>query len=252
MKKYSLLIIFAAAPVFAVLGADFSLSAGGGALLGGLFTRYTLTGEGSFDNNPVDVVSTQDMNQFNFGGFVFFDATWVEFSLSVQGGTHTWGEKFAAKSTEKTEAESDKKGTGTEAMLGFTLLGKYPFRLNEQFTVFPLAGIEYQVALFEYRQTESRAIYDRTDGKREFDSNGDPYKISMWNSLFIDIGGGLDFAFYPRMYLRTELLYGFRLMTPYEVDALDKVKKLANAPNPKLAGLTSGPTLKIALGYRFF
>jgi hypothetical protein len=43
------------------------------------------------------------------------------------------------------------------------------------------------------------------------------------------------------MYLRTELLYGFRLMTPYEVDA----------PNPKLAGLTSGPSLKIGLGYRF-
>jgi hypothetical protein len=40
-------------------------------------------------------------------------------------------------------------------------------------------------------------------------------------------------------------------MTPYEVDALEKVKKMVNAPEPKLTGLTSGPSVRIALGYRF-
>jgi hypothetical protein len=117
--------------------------------------------------------------------------------------------------------------------------------------VFPLAGIEYQIALLEYRYPENLKEYNRTDGKRETDSNGKAYKLSIWNSLLIDIGAGLDFFFYPRMFLRTEVLYGFRLQTPYEVDALDKVKKMVNAPDPKLAGLTSGPVLRVALGYRF-
>ncbi|MDR0623394.1 MAG: hypothetical protein LBG10_03095 [Treponema sp.] len=251
MKKRLLLMMLAAAPAFTAPGADFSLSGGGGGLLGGLFTRYTLSGSGAIDDNPVDVVSTQEINQLNFGGFLFFDAAWAEFSLSIQGGTHTWREKYAADSAEKTEAQSDTKGTGTEAMIGFTLLGKYPFRLNEQFTLFPLAGLEYQAALFQYRKTGNRAVYDRTDGKREFDSNGDPYKLFMWNSLLIDIGAGLDFTFFPRLFLRTELLYGFRLQTPYEIDALEKIKKMVNAPNPKLAGLTSGPSLRVAVGYRF-
>jgi hypothetical protein len=220
--------------------------------LGGFFTRYTLTAGGKLVV-PVDVFSRQEIDQINYGGFLFVDAVWTEFCLSFQYGHNTYSETMSAKDTDNDTTlfgRSD-KGSGTEMMLGFTLLGKYPFRLNRQVTVFPLAGLEYQIALLEYRDPERFKEYNRTDGIRESDSKGGAYALPMWNSLFIDIGAGLDYAFGSGLYMRTELLYGFRLQTLYEVDALEKVKSTVNAPDPKLAGLTSGPVLKISLGYQF-
>jgi opacity protein-like surface antigen len=258
IKHIYILIVFALLPVSASFGADFSLSAGGGGFLGGLFTRYTLSADGEI-GKPADILSTQKIDQLNYGAYLFIDATWVEFSFGFQGGNSVFDEEYSATADGAVLQEDRTKGTGREAMLGFTLLGKYPFRLNDQFTLFPLAGVEYQIALLEFRQREKKdeydraggIQYDRTDGIQEYDSNGDAYKLSAWNSFLIDVGAGLDFAFYPGLFLRAELLYGFRLMTPYEVDALEKLKKQANAPDPKLAGLTSGPALKIGVGYRF-
>jgi opacity protein-like surface antigen len=251
MKKICALTVFAALPIFTVFGTDFSLSAGGGGLLSGLFTRYTLTADGMM-GVPVEITSVQEVNQFNYGGYLFFDATWAEFSLGFQRGINTFREDMSGDFPGGgTMPLSSDKGTGTETMLALSLLGKYPFRLNRQFAVFPLAGLEYQIALLERRKKESLREYDRTDGIRESDSNGNAYELSAWNSLFVELGAGFDFAFLPNMFLRTELLYVFRLQTPYEVDALEKVKKMANAPNPKLGGLTSGPVLRTGIGYLF-
>jgi opacity protein-like surface antigen len=256
MKKTNcLLMVFAILPVLNSYGVDISLSMGGGGLLGGLFTRYTLTSGGIIELGetvtPVDVVSKQEINQMNYGVHLFFDATWIEFSLGFQGGSNAFREEYSAEAEDGTSVSDSKiSGTGIEAMLGFTLLGKYPIHLNERFTLFPLAGVEYQAALLEYRKEGDLMRYSRTNVLWEWDSDGNAYKLSAWNSLLIDIGVGLDFAIDPRVFLRTELLYGFRLQTPYEVDALEKLKKEIQAPSPKLAGLTSGPTLKLALGYR--
>jgi hypothetical protein len=248
MKTNFMALLFTLAPVLAAFGADFSLSAGGGAFTGGFFTRYTLSGTGSIADAQVDVRSIQEINQFNYGGFLFFDATWLEFSLSFQWGTNTWMETTTAESGGKREIDIKNEGVGLETMLGFTLLGKYPFALTRQLSLFPLAGLEYQIVFTEYRKKGNRKYDPRT---KETDSSNKPYKLSAWNSLFVDIGGGLDFGFIPSLFLRTELVYAFRLMTPYEVDALEKIKKMVNAPDPKLAGLTSGPVLKVSLGYRF-
>jgi opacity protein-like surface antigen len=252
MKKLWAAAVFAVLPGFALFGVDFSLSAGGGGFLGGLFTRYTLNARGTVAGMPVEVLSKQALNQFNYGAYLFLDATWAEFSVGIQGGTGTYQEDMSADSSQEgTIFGSDGKGTGAEVMAGFTLLGKYPFRLNRQFTVFPLAGVAYHLALREYRDPEKFKAYDRTDGIRESDSKGNAYRLSAWNSFFIDIGAGLDFRLNSHLFLRTELLYAFRLMTPFEADALEKVKKMTNAPDPKLSGLASGPTLRFALGYTF-
>jgi hypothetical protein len=250
LKRLWTAAFFALLPVFAVFGADFSLSLGGGGLLGGFFTRYTLAGQGSIDGTPADVVSKQEVNRLNYGAYLFFDATWAEFSVSLQGGVETYKEDMSANSPQEGMLfGSDGKGTGSELVTGLALLGKYPFRLSPQLAIFPLAGIEYHIALMEHRKPEGFKEYDRNDGIRESDSKGDAYRLSAWNSFFIDIGAGLDFRLNPRLFLRTELLYAFRLMTPFEADALEKVKKMTNAPDPKLSGLASGPTLRFALGY---
>jgi hypothetical protein len=201
----------------------------------------------------VDVVSIQEINQINYGSYFFVDAAFAELSLGFHRGDNTWKENISADSpTEGRVFSSNTQGTGTELMLDVIVLGKYPFRLGERFTLFPLAGVEYQIALLERRKEKGFSAYDRTDGHHEKDSNGGAYRLSAWNSLLIDIGAGIDFIVFPSMYLRAELLYGFRLMTPYEVDALEKVKKQVSAPHPKLGGLTSGPVLRIGVGYRLW
>ena len=66
------------------------------------------------------------------------------------------------------------------------------------------------------------------------------------------MGAGLDFSFSGPLFLRSELLFGFRLPTRYEMGALEKVQEEPmNARNPSLAGLTGNPTLKIGIGYLF-
>ncbi|MDR2375078.1 MAG: hypothetical protein LBD96_01415 [Treponema sp.] len=246
MKKQTVLISLAVLSAVSVFGIDFSISAGGGGLVEGLFTRYTLDARGKI----VDIASVQRIDQFNYGGFVFIDATWLELGLGLQGGTYTLQEATSLKSGSSTISESSARHTGMETMLDLSLLGKYPFTLNTQLTIFPLAGLEYRIALWEYRDPEVGSRYDRTDGIRESDKNGNAYTLSAWNSLLVDIGAGLDIALSPGLFLRAELVYGFRLPTLFESDNLEKVKKMAGAPDPRLGGLTSGPTLKIALGCR--
>jgi hypothetical protein len=219
--------------------------------MGGLFTRYGLRADGTL-GIPVDVKVDQNIDQFNYGGFFFVDAAWVELSIGLQGGRNTYRELTSAVSGDMSLLNRNGTGAGQELMLSLGLLGKYPFRLNGQLTIFPLAGLEYQIALREYRKPDKFKEYDRTNGVWETNINGKAHTLSVWNSLFVTVGGGLDFAFYPRLFLRTELLCGFRLQTFYELDGLEQVKTLVNAPNPKLGGLTTNPAVKISLGWRFF
>jgi opacity protein-like surface antigen len=253
MKKYITLLTLFFALTAALAAADFSLSAGGGGYIGGLFTRYTLTADGKIEGEPVGVNAAQEMNQFNFGGFLFVDGTWAVFSVGIQGGLNNYNEEMITTSPSIDDLTTTFQGEGSETMLSLALLGKYPFTLNNRFTLFPLLGLEYQIALVQTREPEGGLKrYDRTDGIRESNADGDPYPLSVWNSWSVVIGAGMDYRVFSSLFVRAELLYGFRLQTPYETDALKKVKKLANAPNPKLSGLTSGPALRIAAGWRFF
>jgi len=235
--------------------ADFSFSAGAGGSLDGLFSRYTLKADGQIEGEPVNVNASQKMNMFNYGGFLFADATWVEFNVGIQGGRYNYDETMIAvvDSTDIDDIVINSKGKGTQTMLSLALFGKYPFTLSEKLALFPLLGFEYQISLKQEREPNGYSKpYDRSDPIRgESDVNNKAYKLSTWNSMFIIIGGGIDYNLTSRLYLRGELLYSFRLMTPYEKDSLEKAKKGVNADNPKLGGLTSGPSLKIAAGWRF-
>jgi opacity protein-like surface antigen len=242
-----------AAAISGVLpAADFPLSVGGGAYIGGHFTRYTLRGDGEIQGSAVTVAATQDMDQLNYGGFLVFDAQWVELGVGLQGGVNTFTETNISDFSDGTTRNAADTGNGTEAMLAVSLLGKYPIALNERFTLFPLAGLEYQIALLERRAKNGRPAYDRADGRHEFDSDSNALTLPLFNALLVDIGAGLDTQVAPSVYLRTELLYGFRLQTFYEQDALQKLKKALQVTDPKLAGLSSGPTLKISALWRFY
>jgi len=221
--------------------ADFSLSAGGGGLLGYTFTRYSLEGG--------DITSTQRMDRFDYGGFLFFDATYAEFAVFIQGGNNAYRENMIYS----VASFADSKGKGSETNLGFSLLGKYPFKINEKISWFPMLGVEYQIALIQKRQPDGGLVYDRSKGRlpEDRDKNDKPYPLSAWNSFWIDLGAGIDYYIAKALFLRSELLFGFRLPTSYELGALEKVKNQMNVSNLKLAGLTGSPVLKVGVGYRF-
>jgi len=245
MKKFILPLFTAFLFVYLpnnIFAADFSVSVGGGGILGYTFTRYTLKGE--------NVNSTQSMDRFDYAGVLFFDATYAEFSVMIQGGKNSYKENMIYSAS----SLADTKGTGSETSLGFSLLGKYPFTINKTFTWFPMLGVEYQIALTQRRHPSGDYVYDRTKGKLPEDRDKDdkPYSISAWNSFWIDIGAGFDYNITSKFFLRSELLFGFRLPTSYELSALEVVKNPPmNAKNPALAGLTGSPTLKLGVGYHF-
>jgi opacity protein-like surface antigen len=248
MKKFIFLILTALFFVCLsnnIFAADFSISAGGGGLLGYTFTRYTLEGE--------DVKSTQSMDRLDYAGFLFFDATYAEFSVMIQGGKNSYKENMIYTAA----SLADTQGTGTETNLGFSLLGKYPIAINKTLTWFPAFGVEYQIALTQRRKPSGESgdyVYDRSKGQLPEDRDKDdkPYPISAWNSFWIDIGAGLDFNITSKLFLRGELLFGFRLPTNYELGALEVVQNPPmNVKNPSLAGLTGGPELKLGIGYHF-
>jgi len=240
MKKIFLLTLLISTAVN-VFGQDFPVSGGGGGLFGYSFTRYTLEGGG--------VKSYQNMDRLNYAGFLFFDVTYVEFSLLVQGGSGPYSEKMLFSSV----SLSDDNGMGYETSLGFSIFGKYPFIINEKITLFPLFGLEYHTALIQRRQPEGGPVYDRTSGNlaADRDKDGDPYFISAWNSFWIDVGAGLDYNISELLFLRCELFFGFRLPTAYEMGELDLVRYQMNVDNPGFSGLTGGPSIKIGIGYRF-
>jgi hypothetical protein len=226
---------------------DFSLSAGGGPFLGYTFTRYTLDGKSDSAGNRIEAVQTMD--RLDFGGFVFFDAAYLEASVSLQGGVGGYKETMDFGGT----SMSDDHGTGYEMMLGLSLLGKYPFTLNKKWSLFPMIGFECLIALDEKRQPDGDVVYDRTQGvlPEDRDKDGNAYPLSAWNSLLVRVGAGADYALTRYLFLRGELLYSFRLQTGYESGALDMVKETFKVSSVNYSGLTSGPTLKVALGYRF-
>ena len=223
-----------------LFGADFSLSAGTGGIVGGYFTRY----KSSSNVNSGEV--TQNVNQFNYGGLAFLDATYGELAVSYQAGSNNYKE-VAIEDGEMQNME----GNGWATSLGLSLLGKYPFNFARRMHIFPLLGMEYKITLSERRQPDGGITYDRTNGVRETDIDGNAYELSTWNSFWIQVGFGADLAIMKNVYLRGEFLYGFRLMTSYERDGLEKLKEFLGDSDPKLGGLTSGPSFKLCAGYRF-
>ena len=260
MKNYifsTIMMIITASGAFA---ANFSLSAGAGGLLGYTFTRYNLTCEGNLPGGDrSSILSRQSMDRFNYGGFIFFDATYAEISVMFQGGYSSWAESVdITPHGHSTERFAYGEGLGSEMSVGFSLAGKYPFAISEKITLFPLLGAEYRISLRQWRQPDGEKTYDRADPltwdgdkPEDRDKNGNPYPLSAWNSIQINVGAGFDYTITGPLYLRGELIFGFRLMTGYETGALETTKTMFSAPDPRLAGLTGGPDFRIGLGYRF-
>jgi hypothetical protein len=170
-----------------------------------------------------------------FGGFAFLDAKYVEAALSFSGGSSTG--KMEQKYEGQTESDEDK---GSYSAFDISALGKYPVTFGK-FTVFPLLGIDYQIVLSQ--KDEDGDDFEGIDGDGE---------ASDLSALWFQAGAGGDFDIIEKLYLRGEILYGIRLHNKFENDAKDLFKKEVGFKDDDIKiNLGHGPTVKLAIGYRF-
>ncbi|MDR0443229.1 MAG: porin family protein [Treponema sp.] len=123
------------------------------------------TGIGGFFGSDFDI-------GLKFGGYAFLDLTYAEISFGI--GSSTWKDYSTTN-------------------LDISLLGKYPFWINDNLSVFPLLGIEYDIALAHYYK-----------GKEVKD-------LGDFSALWFKLGGGTDFYFTDNVFLRFGVLFGMDL-----------------------------------------
>jgi hypothetical protein len=214
----------------AVFAADFGISVGGGMLLGGNFT--------SSETEPANITIAKmalayKTEAFLAGAFVFADATYVEFSAAyfaeigkVTGISYTTSESLSAIVPNGVSSQPDVDYLSH--VLIVDLLGKYPFVLNEKFTVFPALGIGLK---FPFAGN----------------ANSDKEHDITWG-IVAKAGGGLDFSLTQALFLRGEILFAYQFAS--DLDA-----KIAQSGQLidfrfKSVGYNVGPQVKIGVGYK--
>jgi hypothetical protein len=244
------------AAVFAL--PDFTLSAGGGGLFGthwksakvkDEYKEYSgpMSGLAGFPVPTADTTEAMKMGYFDtdelsVGGgiWAFFDATYVEADVALLFTTITQTVKMPNEPM--LQLAGEEKYSYTVTHLNFALLGKYPFTLNRQWTLFPLLGIDGQIALHD---KDDRLEKDLKKPKEQLPNYDPPNLADFWNCLWIKAGVGADFNLSETLYIRGEFLYGVKLNSKNDSD---NAKYWAE----QAGGVSNGPSLKIGLGYRFF
>jgi outer membrane protein W len=162
------------------------------------------------------------MRNLSFGGFGFFDATYAELDVSFAYGSLTAVADLPGK--------KETGDFGSAIQLGFTLLGKYPIDWRG-FTLFPLLGFDYNVAL----------SYKDDKGKSE-DHPGD---LNQFGFL---AGAGLDYPLdflSDALFLRGEVLLHLRFPNKLMKDTATEM----GAGTDTTLGV--GPRIKVGVGYKF-
>jgi len=230
MKKIiAVLVIFVC--VGTALSAQISMSAGAGALFGGQFSSYR-PGEDGKKAPYKDNWKYSNSRYINFGGFAFFDATYVEADVGLRFGT-------VKNSSYSSNASDDQKKGSTATFLTLGLFGKFPIDLGG-LTVFPLAGIQYDFLL------ASKYYKDGDKEKVDVDS-----KVREGaNRFWIKVGGGADINITPQIYVRPSFLYGIGFKNKGDKDTIDRWEK--DEGDKVLKNIfTHGFDIRVAVGYRF-
>ena len=151
----------------------------------------------------------------SIGVYGFFDATYGEVDFYAAYG-------FMNDVEENTGSATENFGI---FQIGFTGLGKYPFKINSNIVLFPLLGIDYNIVLFGVVDGE----VDSTDA-------------SLFNQLGFLAGGGIDYFITDSLFLRGEALFHLRLPTRF-------MTSMALLGASATVGM--GPQVKVGLGYKF-
>ena len=112
---------------------------------------------------------------------------------------------------------------GSRSSWNIGLLGKYPLLYLGGFDIYPLLGVQYTIVT-------------------ALEINGYEYdNLSESNALWIMFGGGGDYFFSDALFIRGQVLYGFMMKNEQQKDY-----------SYAYSYLVHGPSIKIALGYKFW
>jgi opacity protein-like surface antigen len=237
MKRLTLLLVGFAALASAAFALDVSVGAG-------FDFSDAITSIKNTELNQDDTKTDSVVN--GFGGFLFFDAAYAEFDVSVSGqsGNFPLGEGY----------NSTYGRPASTTSVGFALLGKYPVKVGS-FTVFPLLGLDYKLVIAA-KSTYGDDIKDGNMGTEARGARGVVYAngtghwengaLSDFSNLWIKFGVGGDFALNASWSVRCEYLYGVQLMNT----AKTKSYEFYTPARKTEAGVTSGMTFKAAIVYR--
>jgi len=272
IKNYLAAFIFTAIFSGAVYAENpFKLSAGIGGYIGGDFG-------GGFDaslssNYLTDTAldMSHKMPYFGGGGFLFFDATYAELSVGFFGGSGASETLFDIAMTDLNLPPFAIKPNMYYTAMNISFLGKYPFKINDKLSVFPLLGIDYQIMLSVKDEDGNESVSSYADllsGLTAGGLSGNPIVDNVINSVINDIGAvfnsesvdfsalwfkfgaGADYSFTEKIYLRLEALYGLRLTNNFEKNAVDTFNRYSLLGIEADSRLGHGLTVKIAAGYR--
>jgi hypothetical protein len=177
-----------------------------------------------------------DTKETSVGGgiWAFCDATYVQLDAALIWNSITQNVKSGAISTSYVPV-SDNEVDYLITQLNISLLGKYPFAIKEKLQIFPLVGVDFQIALSD-RDDEITKDIKSAQGKA-------PSLGEFWNSLWIKAGVGADYSLTKALYLRGEVLYGIKLNSQYDADE-------AKYWSEDFKGVKNGPDVKLGVGYR--
>jgi hypothetical protein len=154
------------------------------------------------------------------GFFGFFNWSYFEVSLGF----------FFGGGTTKVEFKESHDYDVSLSGMDISLFGKYPFDINEKLTVFPLAGATWRI------------VSDVSMDGKDYSSPED------FTAIWIRLGGGADYSFTDKIYLRAGLTYGFRFANSNETDPVSIQGRSKDDLKPFLG---HGLEIKVAAGYRF-
>jgi outer membrane protein W len=215
-KKIAVLLVLGCTVLAAAGAQDFKISAGAGVFYDGVFSTIKSESDGT-------VIADYGYTRNGFGVQAFVDATYAEVSLDVIFGSQ---HQNAAETYENDPSMTH---------FGFSVLGKYPFKVGPV-VLFPLVGIDYQVFLggkYKYGDID-RSDLDYSD---------------MFDAFSIVAGVGADYYLTDALYIRGSFTWNFKLDSKSEAD----LRKTAadGGWDEYLTIFTSGPRLRVAVGYAF-
>jgi len=106
---------------------------------------------------------------------------------------------------------------------------------DPRLTVFPLFGIDGQIALGDFDDTLRSSFQNAANFGYEVPTLGE-----FWNALWIRFGAGADFALFGNLFLRGELLYGIKLNSSHQSRMSDYWDR---------GGVSNGLHLRLSVGY---